>query len=62
MPSLVLMTKIKNPKPKSRRFTDQIEEWMIGQPSDQDDAAKKKATRIRKGKAARQSHEHYREH
>lgn len=45
--------KKQNPRPqvRKRNFTDDIEEWMIGQPSSQDDAAKKKS-RIRKGKTA----------
>jgi len=45
--------KKQNPAPRTakKNFTDQIEEWMVGQPADKD-AAKSKATRIRKGKAA----------
>jgi len=48
--------KKRDPKPKSKKFTDEIEEWMIGQPSDKDSGAKTKS-RIRKGKAATQETE-----
>jgi hypothetical protein len=37
------------PKPKTRRFTDAIEDWMVGQPADKGG----KTRRIRKGEAAK---------